>query len=131
MRFVLFSLFFFVSTSSWAQGRLQDFTFNPLQVKRDPFSPPEIKTSELVSDLRQFDLFEMKLVAVMTGLGAPKAMLVLPNGATHIIQEGDALGRNQGVVSQIKSDAVLVRESFKDFRGRTRANVETLSLEKQ
>ena len=113
-----------------AQARIEDFTFNPLEVKRDPFSPPEIKDSEQVDELRRYDLFEMKLVAIMTGLGAAKAMLVLPSGKTHIVQEGDRLGRNKGYVMKITAKELTVVESFKDFRGREKKSYEKLTLEK-
>jgi len=113
-----------------AQARIEDFTFNPLEVKRDPFSPPEIKASEQVDELRKYDLFEMKLVAIMTGLGAAKAMIVLPSGKTHIVQEGDRLGRNKGYVMKITAKELTVTESFKDFRGREKKSYEKLTLEK-
>lgn len=113
-----------------AQARIEDFTFNPLEVKRDPFAPPEIKVSEEVDELRRFDLFEMKLVAIMTGLGAAKAMIVLPSGKTHIVQEGDRLGRNSGYVMKISVKELTVVESFKDFRGREKKSYEKLTLDK-
>jgi Tfp pilus assembly protein PilP len=113
-----------------AQARIEDFTFNPLEVKRDPFSPPEVKASEEVDELRKYDLFEMKLVAIMTGLGAAKAMLVLPSGKTHIVQEGDRLGRNSGYVMKISAKELTVVESFKDFRGREKKSYEKLTLDK-
>jgi Tfp pilus assembly protein PilP len=113
-----------------AQARIEDFTFNPLEVKRDPFSPPEVTVSEQVDELRKFDLFEMKLVAIMTGLGAAKAMLVLPSGKTHIVQEGDRLGRNSGYVMKISAKELTVVESFKDFRGREKKSYEKLTLDK-
>jgi Tfp pilus assembly protein PilP len=118
------------SGSLHAQARIEDFTFNPLEVKRDPFSPPEVKASEQVDELRRYDLFEMKLVAIMTGLGAPKAMLVLPSGKTHIVQEGDRVGRNKGYVMKITAKELTVVESFKDFRGREKKSYEKLTLDK-
>jgi len=119
-----------LSTLVRAQTRVEDFTFNPLEVKRDPFSPPEVKAVDEVDELRNYDLFEMKLVAIMTGLGAAKAMLVLPNGKTHIVQENDRLGRNSGHVIKITAKELTVVESFKDFRGREKKSYEKLTLEK-
>jgi len=118
-----------ISVGAQAQAKLEDFTFNPLSVKRDPFTPPSIETKGNENELVKFDLLEMKLVAIMTGLGTPKAMLVLPSGASHIIQEGDRLGKNRGYVSKIEPKAITVVESFKDFRGRTKKNYEKLTIE--
>jgi|GEM_PF-1031309 len=119
------------ATGLYAQNSLEDFTFNPLDVTRDPFSPPEIKKqADRGNELVRYDLFEMKLVAIMTGLGASKAMVVLPSGNTHIVQKGDRLGKNTGYIVNIKTDEVVIVESFKDFRGRVKKNYESLTLEK-
>ncbi len=126
---ILLALVFCLPTLLRAQGKLEDFTFNPLSVKRDPFTPPAIETKGNENELIKFDLLEMKLVAIMTGLGTPKAMLVLPSGSSHIIQEGDQLGKNRGYVSKILSKEITVVESFKDFRGRTKKNYEKLTID--
>lgn len=123
--------FIFMNINLFAQQALENFTFNPLEVKRDPFSPPDRKMSLVDgNELIRYDLFELKLVAVMTGLGASKAMIVLPNGATHIVQQGDRLGRNSGYITDIKMDRLVVLESFKDFRGRVKKNYEVVQLNK-
>jgi Tfp pilus assembly protein PilP len=114
-----------------SQKAVEDFTFNPLSVQRDPFSPPEVKKGDLsVNELTRFDLFEMKVVAIMTGLGASKAMLVLPNGNTHIVQKGDKIGKNSGYIVDIKANELVVLESFKDFRGRVKKSYESMTLAK-
>jgi Tfp pilus assembly protein PilP len=82
------------------------------------------------NELTRFDLFEMKVVAIMTGLGASKAMLVLPNGNTHIVQKGDKIGKNSGYIVDIKANELVVLESFKDFRGRVKKSYESMSLAK-
>ena len=114
---------------AFAQAKLEDFTFNPISVKRDPLTPPAVETKGVENELLGFDLLEMKLVAIMTGLGTPKAMIVLPSGSSHIIQEGDRIGKNRGYVTKIRAKAVTVVESFKDFRGRTKKNYEKLTID--
>jgi Tfp pilus assembly protein PilP len=108
----------------------EEFSFNPLKVKRDPFTPPPVQPTEDVSDLLNFDLFELKLVAVMTGLGAPKAMVVLPDGKTHIVQQNDRIGRNRGFVVQVKENELVVQETFRDHRNREKKEFRTLKIEK-
>lgn len=112
-----------------ASANLEQFTFNPLSVERDPFGPPKIEVDVEEDALLRYDLLEVKLVAIMTGLGAPKAMVVLPNGESHILQEGDRIGKNKGYITKIKKNEVAVVESFKDFRGRTKKNYEKLTIE--
>lgn len=126
------ALFFLISIAVLplrANTALQEFTFNPLSVERDPFGPPEIQAEVEEDALLRFDLLEIKLVAIMTGLGAPKAMVVLPNGESHILQEGDRIGKNKGYISKIKKNEVAVIESFKDFRGRIKKNYEKLTID--
>lgn len=106
------------------------WTFNPLNVKRDPFFPPssERKGGGPQNELRQVDLNEIHLVAIMTGLGAPQAMVVLPNGKTHIIQERDFIGRHNGRVHRISQNEVVVQEAFKDFKGRDKRSFTSLVM---
>jgi Tfp pilus assembly protein PilP len=118
------------ATAQTAAGTAEEFSFNPLKVKRDPFTPPPVAPSENVSDLLNFDLFELKLVAVMMGLGAPKAMVVLPDGKTHIVQQNDRIGRNRGFVVQVKDDELVVQEVFRDHRNREKKEFRSLKIEK-
>jgi type IV pilus assembly protein PilP len=103
------------------------YSFNPLAVKRDPFTPPSVKGAE-VSDLRRYDLNEMNLVAILMGMGAPQAMIQLPNGKTHIVQVGTPIGRRNGKVFKIKSDEVVVRESFTDYQNRVKSDFTSLVI---
>lgn len=128
MLFLILGLLFTVPSLE-AQRKVEEFTFNPLSVRRDPFSPPALETKGEENDLVKYDLLEVKLVAIMTGLGNAKAMVVLPNGVSHIIQEGDRIGKNKGFVTKISKTEVAVVESFKDFRGRTKKNYEKLTIE--
>lgn len=104
------------------------YTFNPLSVKRDPFFPSELATSKKSNDLLRFDLNEMNLVAILTGMGAPQAMIVLPNSKTHIVQVGDPIGRHQGKVARISATEVIVRETFTDYQNRKKTNLTNLVL---
>ena len=117
---------------AWASARaaepLGDFSFNPISVKRDPFQPPEVKGNSALSDLNRYDLNEMKLVAIMTGLGQPQAMIVLPNNRTHIVQKGDSIGRQNGRIQRITANEVTVKEFFKDFRGNTKESTTSLVI---
>jgi len=104
------------------------YSFNPLAVKRDPFLPPEAGGAKTVRELNRYEISEMQLVAVMTGLGAPQAMIVLPNGSTHIVQTGDSIGPRDGKVSRIASSEIAIRETFKDFQGNRKSSVTNLVL---
>ncbi len=114
--------------SAKLSAEAQGYTFNPIAVKRDPFDPPLFSDNSKVSELQLFDLNEMNLVAVLTGMGRPQAMLVLPNGKTHIVQAGDQIGRHKGRVSRITENEIVVKEVFKDYQGRSKTSLTNLVL---
>lgn len=104
------------------------YVFNPQKLKRDPFLPPDSLLQEKVSELLLYELSEMNLVAILSGMGAPRAMLMLPSGNTHIVQKGDQLGRNRGRVSQITHNELVVRETYKDYKNRQKNSFTRLKL---
>jgi len=86
--------------------------------KRDPFK-------SFINDLRgnagpvvthcstplgRFELEQLKLVAVVTGLADPVAMVEAPTGVGYSIRRGSCLGKNGGVVAAIRSGEVVVAE---------------------
>ncbi len=86
--------------------------------KRDPFK-------SFINDLRgsagpvvthcntplgRFELEQLKLVAVVTGLADPMAMVEAPTGVGYSIHRGSCLGKNGGVVAAIRSGEVVVAE---------------------
>src|SRR5688500_907435 len=118
------------ATAQTAAGTEADFSFNPLKVKRDPLLPPPVASAAHLSGLLNVDLFEVILVAVVTGLAAPKSMVVLPDGKTHIVQRNDRIGRNRGYVVQVKEDELVVQETFRDHRNREKKEFRSLKIEK-
>lgn len=104
------------------------YSFDPLSVKRDPFLPPSDIADEILPDIQRYELGEMKLMAIMTGMGVPKALVMLPTGKSHIVQKGDAIGRYKGKVDQILSTELRVREQFVDHKGRKKTSLTSLVI---
>jgi len=86
--------------------------------KRDPFrsflsdlqaSGPALVT-RCNAPLGRFELEQLKLVAVITGLADPVAMLEAPNGVGYSVRRGACLGKNGGVVAAVRSGEVVVSE---------------------
>jgi len=46
-----------------------------------------------------------------------RALVVDPSGQTHIVQEGDRIGKNDGRVISIGDSSMNVREAYVDFHG--------------
>ncbi len=99
------------------------YTYNAVG-KRDPFRTyfSEIESEEVVRDklteLQQYDLDQLKLVAVVVGTATPKAMLEDPTGKGHVVKNGTLVGKHWGQVKHIRRGEIIIQEEFRDFTGR-------------
>lgn len=109
--------------------------------KRDPFRPPflssdrvrsgdndagDTKTSEgdkkrsnrPKTILERFLLQQLNVVAVITGVSNPVAMVRDPSGKGHVVRRGALIGNNGGRISRIFPGGIVVSEVFRDARTR-------------
>jgi len=113
------------------QFRFKDpnqYSFNPIGVKRDPFAPPVTAVKAGMNSLLRFDLNQISLVGILTGMGSPQAMVALPDKSTHIVQVGDQIGRRRGVIAKISTNEIVIRETFRDYQNRSTTETTTLVL---
>ncbi len=102
--------------------------------RRDPFVPLSKLRDSLVSvvdeepqtPLQSYDVAQFKLVGVIVGKGAPKAMVVAPDGKSYVLAKGVKIGKNNGVIIGITSEAVSVREKYYDFSGNVIENIQEI-----
>lgn len=102
-----------------AAGPTYVYNYNPVG-KRDPFRSPieDVKTTvepagpqvACNEPLCQWDIDQLKLVAVVTGDANPLAMVEDPLGRGHIVRRNTRMGRQGGKVTQILRDQVIVTE---------------------
>jgi type IV pilus assembly protein PilP len=86
--------------------------------KRDPFRSflTEIERGQSSIDKRcgtplgRFELDQLRLVAVVTGLEDPVAMVEAPTGVGYSVRRGACIGKNGGVVAAVRSGEVVVSE---------------------
>jgi type IV pilus assembly protein PilP len=86
--------------------------------KRDPFRSflSEIArgqgslTTRCSTPLGRFELEQLKLVAVVTGLEDPVAMVEAPSGVGYSVRRGACIGKNGGVVVAVRSGELVVSE---------------------
>lgn len=86
--------------------------------KRDPFRSflTEIERGQTLPGTRcgtplgRFELEQLKLVAVVTGLEDPVAMVEAPSGVGYSVRRGACIGKNGGVVAAVRSGEVVVSE---------------------
>jgi type IV pilus assembly protein PilP len=55
-------------------------------------------------------------------------LVVAPDKKAYLLNIGVKLGRNHGVVTDITNDEVIVEESFRDFSGGLRTEIQKITL---
>jgi type IV pilus assembly protein PilP len=101
------------------------YFYNPAG-KTDPFKSfiaeqeafEEKKVRKPRTYLETLDLSQLELVAVILHGKESWAMVRDSKGLGHVIKEGTLIGTNEGVVHQITEGKVIIREKYKDFRGK-------------
>ncbi len=86
--------------------------------KRDPFRSflSEIERGQgslatrCATPLGRFELEQLKLVAVVTGLEDPVAMVEAPTGVGYSVRRGACIGKNGGSVAAVRSGELVVTE---------------------
>jgi type IV pilus assembly protein PilP len=114
------------------------YSYSPVG-KRDPFrslaaSPSEAGPATPVGQspcdevLCQFDLDDLKLVAVVSGDANPIAMVEDRNGVGHVLRRNSKVGRQAGKVTAILRDCVVVTSFIAGPDGRQQPNRQSLCV---
>lgn len=112
----------------------RNYIYNP-SGKRDPFLPFIARVSEEVeeelvpkTELQEYELSQLKLVALMT-IGAKQvAMVEDPKGKGHVLKIGTLIGKNKGKVLAIKAGIVLIEEKYRDILGEIKSTIKELVI---
>jgi type IV pilus assembly protein PilP len=86
--------------------------------KRDPFrsflaagrSTGSALATRCATPLGRYELEQFKLVAVITGLEDPVAMVQAPNGTGYTVRRGSCIGKNGGSVATVRTGELVVAE---------------------
>jgi type IV pilus assembly protein PilP len=91
---------------------------------RDPFRSFEWERKKLASQetavggpLEQFDVSQLSVIAVVWKTGSARALVEDPGGQSYIIGKGTRIGKNDGMVTQIDDNLVVVNETYEDYLG--------------
>ncbi len=68
--------------------------------------------------LETVDLSQLELSVIITSAKGNWAMVRDSKGLGHVIKKGTYIGTNGGIVHEITDKAVIIREEYRDFRGR-------------
>jgi Tfp pilus assembly protein PilP len=110
----------------------QSVIYSPIG-KRDPFRAAIAKTADRevagLSPLELFTVDQLQLRAILRGLGKQRAMLEDPSGKTHIVTEGQIIGRERATVSRILKSEVIVTQKTFNYLGEQSLSERILSLQ--
>lgn len=89
--------------------------------KRDPFRSFVLEhAKDRIHDrgpLEQFDLAQLSCVAVVWNTERPRALILDPSGRGYVVSEGTMVGKNDGKVTSIGDNTVVIRETYVDYLG--------------
>lgn len=104
--------------------------------KRDPFMPYRIFTAKSKKDdgsgipmLQRFELDRYEVVGVMWDISKPRAMVKDPDGGVHMVYVNSKIGRNRGIITEIREGQLLVTEKI-DIEGGMKDEFHVLDIRK-
>ncbi len=89
-----------------------------IEATADITGPTKMFDSKKITDLQRFEIDELKITAIIYGTSTRRGIVVDPTGKSHIIKEGDFVGKNFGRITAIKNDKVLINEETYDVHKR-------------
>lgn len=99
-----------------------EYTYNP-SGRREPFAAI-VKDGQLPGEedhslppLQRIALTELNLIGVIWGGFGYSAMVQTPDGKGYTVRVGTRIGPNNGVVSSITENAIVIQERFTDVYG--------------
>lgn len=104
--------------------------------KRDPFKSA-YKVVRKPGDkapggiLTKYEIDQLKLTAIISGISRPRAQVELPDGKGVSIRVGSRIGKNFGRVVRIKHDEVIVSEDYRDWSGRKVTNYIHMKIQRE
>jgi len=105
--------------------------------RRDPFrsviasSESQSRPKGSLPPLQRVAIADMKLVGIITGANAPKAMIKTPDGKGYTVRVGTRLGLGHGVIRKITSRNIMIEETEMNVFGEPRKRVFLVKLHPQ
>ncbi|GEM_PF-321502 len=80
--------------------------------------------------LCKWDIEQLRLVAVVSGVSNPMAMVETPDGRGYSVHRGTFIGKRNGKITQIRPGEIVVTEIYKDNSGVPQPNDISIYLPK-
>ncbi len=111
-----------------------EYSYNPAG-KPDPFKPFIQSASRgprtaPATPLQKFDISQLKLVAIISTSDGNIALVEDATGKGYFLKKGTWIGKNDGRVTKILKDTVIIQEVYQDIFGQTKTSEISLSLHK-
>ena len=113
-----------------------EYSYNPVG-KPDPFKPflqltsvREGSRSGILTPLQKYDISQLKLVAIISSPEGNTALVEDATGKGYFLKKGTFVGKNDGKVTKILKDKVIIEEVYQDIFGQTKFNEISLFLHK-
>jgi type IV pilus assembly protein PilP len=113
-----------------------EFSYNPVG-KPDPFKPflqltsvREGSRSGILTPLQKYDISQLKLVAIISTPEGNIALVEDATGKGYFLKKGTFIGKNDGKITKILKDKVIIEEVYQDIFGQTKLNEISLFLNK-
>lgn len=95
------------------------------RLKRDPFKSfveartPALteKSSRALTPLQRYKLEQLKVVGIVVGAETTKALLEDDVGKGYVVTVGDLVGDQEGKITAIEKDRLVIEESYRDIMG--------------
>jgi type IV pilus assembly protein PilP len=117
-------------------GPTVEYAYSPVG-KRDPFRSiiEDVNKPQEGENVRpdcgplcKWELEQLRLVAVISGVTNPLAMVEDPNGRGYVVRRGTFVGKRNGKVTQIRSGELVVTEIYRDQMGKPHVNPVSIKL---
>ena len=113
-----------------------EYSYNPVG-KPDPFRPfiqltpakGDSRTAPL-TPLQKYDISQLKLVAIISSPEGNIALVEDVAGKGYFLKKGTWIGKNDGKVTKILKDQVIIEEVYQDIFGQSKTNEISLFLHK-
>lgn len=112
------------------------YTYKPFG-KPDPFKPfiqispiKEARKTVPLTPLQRYEISQLKLVAIILTPEGNVAMVEDSTGKGYIIKKGTIIGKNDGKVTKILKDKIIIEEKYQDVLGQTKTNEVIMSIHK-
>jgi type IV pilus assembly protein PilP len=104
------------------------FVYDPAG-KKDPFKPFFELTpvrgaarSTPLTPLQKYEISQLKLVAIISDPGGNIGLVEDSSGKGYFIKKDTGIGKNDGKVTKILNDRVMIEEVFQDILGQRKVN---------